>query len=205
MEKTVFSALFYYEKKTPVDHFRVGGQGGKLINRRKGGGNGSKRWSAPLSVSLTNSNLVITFVDEIYYETYRMWKSGTCYGNSKGIGNTCPLRHYYLPRFENGSMSSMAVIRDVPVLPARPATHLGGISFSPPSSPVRVEVMFPLRQFVGLCQTKDVTWWGNPVPLNINLLSTSGGATDSDGGEDAAGRRNWGREEVGGGEGRGSY
>ena len=100
VEKTVFSALFYYEKKTPVDHFRVGGQGGKLINRRKGGGNGSKRWSAPLSVSLTNSNLVITFVDEIYYETYRMWKSGTCFGNSKGIGNTCPLRHYYLPRFE---------------------------------------------------------------------------------------------------------
>ena len=83
-----------------MDHFRVGGQGGKLINRRKGGGNGSKRWSAPLSVSLTNSNLVITFVDEIYYETYRMWKSGTCFGNSKGIGNTCPLRHYYLPRFE---------------------------------------------------------------------------------------------------------
>jgi len=27
-----------------------------------------------------------------------MWKRGWCYGNSLGIGNTCPRRHYYLPR-----------------------------------------------------------------------------------------------------------
>jgi len=57
-----------------------------------------------------------------------MWKRGWCFGNSLGIGNTCPRRHYYLPR-------------DVPPPQQQRAPAESEAWFSSPISPVNVRVL----------------------------------------------------------------